>query len=349
MKSKLIQKGCGVNGNTEVLTKNGWKFYYELKIRELIPTLNFKKQLIEFLPIEKISVENCNEEVYNIKNYYLDCILSKEQKVIIKRAVEKQKGSYENRKRWTEWLDWELISIDDLLKTPNKRLVKYKLSGILGNSGISISKARAGLLGWILTDGCIPKRIRNGNPEVSISQSYTANKKKCDKIENLLKESELEYSSKLSNIKINKFNRKKYRMMTFRIFNKSNKWVFDWINSDRTPKWKLLQLKKEELEELYENIMLGDGSKGIELSTQNKRRIDFFRVLCCLIGKRTKLSFGNLTLSEGKKYRTYITQKDNCGLLKNHFKKIHYNGIIWKPKTKNGTFIARHNETIFII
>lgn len=337
-----------VSKDTEILTVNGWKNYNEIKIGDLAPSLNMKSNKIELSSIKNIHKYDYDGEIYNIKNKFIDCILTPEHKMIIKRAIQKQKGSYKNKKRWTEWLDWELISIDDLLKTPNKRLIKHRLNGIIENRGLSIGKSKAGLLGWILTDGCIPKRIRNNNPEISISQSYTANKDKCKKIENLLKDSKVKYSSKLSNTKINNFTGKGYKMMNFRILNESNKWVFDWINNDRTPKWKLLQLKREELEEIYKNIMLGDGSIRQELCTQNKKRIDFFRALCCLIGKRTRLGHGKLTLRKGKKYRTYIVNSNNCNLLKSHIKKIKYKGIVWCPETKNATFIAKRNETIFI-
>ena len=126
----------------------------------------------------------------------------------------------------------------------------------------------------------------------------------------------------------------------------NNNWIWEWVNKDKTPKYKMLQLKTEELQELYKCIMMGDGTRNNELSEQNKQRIDFFRALCALLGYRTLLSS---KIQRGKSYfRTYITQKDNCEIYPNQIKIKKQNGKFWCPEIENHTWIAKSNEAIFI-
>jgi len=65
------------------------------------------------------------------------------------------------RKNVTQWRDdWELISIKDFLSIKNKRLVKHRLSSF-SDGKLSIGKVRAGILGWIISDGTIKKDAKN--------------------------------------------------------------------------------------------------------------------------------------------------------------------------------------------
>ena len=338
--------------NVEILTLEGWKKYNKLIIGELAPTLNLDTNQIEFKPIKDISVYDCyNEGVFEIKNKYLNYICTIEHKGIFKIAKYRQETINGKRKRWTEWNNWELKKFDELLREKNKRLIKHRISGI-SNGIFSIGKAKAGLLGWILTDGHISKRKNN---EVIISQSLTANKEKCDYIETLLKEAKIAYSNKINTCKANLFNKFNYDMCTFRFLSggnrgkikgRNNDWILEWINKDRTPKYKLLKLKTEELQELYKCMMMGDGSKNQEFTDQNKKRIDFFRALCTLLGYRTFL--GSKIQNNKNYFRTYVIKKDNCELYTKQIKIKKETGKFWCPEIENHTWIAKSNETIFI-
>lgn len=337
----------------QILTPDGWKFHNEIKAGDKVFSYNIKTNQIELEPILKIHRYNVNEDIFKVKNRYLDYLCTPEHKGVFKIAKDKQKDF----KQFTEWGDWELISIEELLARKNKRLVKHRISGIFNEGTNSIGKAKAGLLGWLLTDGCITKDGKN----ISISQSLTANKKKCKYIEKLLIEAQISYSKKEQWCKSG-YRKTPYQMCNFKLLNGGNRglikgtnndWIFDWINKDRTPKYNLLTLKQEELQELYKCIMLGDGTNRKdgyncpELTTQNKARIDFFRALCSILGKRTILGKKQ---QKGKEYfRTYIANKDNCELYINkQITKEYYKGIGFCPETANGTWIAKSNETIFI-
>ena len=338
-----------VSEDTEILTETGWKNYKDLKVnKDKVFSYNLKNSKINLNLLKKINVYNYNGELYQIKNSSIDGLFTTEHKVLVNVNKEKQI----NYKKINSWTGWELIPIKKLVKEKNKRLVKTKLAGNF-EGDLSIGKYKAGILGWLLTDGNI---ARENSPDITISQSLSANKNKCKYLEKLLKGSGLEFSKIIHKETINNFTNKPYTMVTFRLLNggnrgkikgKNNNWIKEWIDfKERTPKWKLLKLKNNELQELYKCIMMGDGTRNQELCTQNEKRINFFRVLCCLLGKRT--SIGTKNQNNKNYHRTYISHKDTCNIQKEDIKKIKYQGKVWCPTTTDGTFIARRNETIFI-
>ena len=342
-----------VSEDAEILTINGWKKHSELRIGEFVFTYNINKDKIEINPLLDISQYNIDEEVFRVKNYCLDYLCTNEHKGVLKIGYEKQK----NNKVFTDWKNWQLLDLNNLMKIKGIRLVKHKISSSY-NGFHSIGKEKAGILGWILTDGNISNR--KNHIEITIFQSYKSNKPKCEYIRNLLIKGKIPFTEK-----------KHGDFICFRLINGGNRgkikgnnhnWIFEWINLDKTPKYSLLSLKKEELEELFKCIMLGDGTsrkdgyKCNELTLQDKRKIDFFRALCCLLGKRTSLGFkkNNLHgyhLDKNKEYyRTYIVERNECNINfdRKDIKKEHFKGIVWCPSTENQTWIAKSNEKIFI-
>jgi hypothetical protein len=348
--------------NAQILTPDGWKYHNEIKAGDNVFTFNIQKNEIELEPILKIHRYDIDEEIFRVKNKYLDYLCTPEHNGVFKIGID----TSEKRVKITKWKEWELMSIEQLLARKNKRLTKHRISGIFNQGTNSIGKAKAGLLGWILTDGNITKDGKG----ITISQSLTANKKKCEYIEKLFQDAQTPYSKYIQQYKISKFHKIPYDICVFRfsgggnrgkIKGTNNDWFWEWINKNRTPKYNLLTLKQEELQELYKCMMLGDGTNRKdgydcnELTTQNKERIDFFRALCSLLGKRTLLRYkknGVNGFSKDKDkiyFRTLLTNKDNCELYPNkQITKEYYKGIGYCPETANKTWIAKSNETIFI-
>lgn len=332
--------------DTEVLSSEGWKKYNQLKLGENIFTLNLTKDEIELKPIRKIHKYDFEGNLIHIKNKFLDFFVTPEHKALVRLSHREGNG---NGRHIEFDYNWKLIEYKDLLGLPNLK-VKHRLAGIK-REGLSIGISKAGLLGWILTDASISKRDKS----IIISQSWSANKDKCMEIKNLLKLSGLSYTEHLRKQK-GGFSKGVKEMMYFRISTKDSKWIFDWINEDRTPKWKLLQLKSEELLAIYNNIMLGDGTRpnerwAGELCTQNLKRIEFFRALCVLINKNTKLvqdRIWNNGYTDKIKWRTHVNNYYECNTFRKEFSEQKYKGIVWCPETINQTVIARSNDKVFI-
>ncbi|MEM4260852.1 MAG: hypothetical protein QXG00_06450 [Candidatus Woesearchaeota archaeon] len=341
----------------EILTLEGWKKYTEIKEQDEIFSYNLEKDILEIKPIDKIYIYNFDGELNCIKNRYLDYSCTDEHKGVFKIAHSNQKDF----KRYTFWEKWKLISFKELSEMKNIRLIKHRISGIY-NGKLSIGKEKAGILGWILTDGHI--NYFNNHKEITISQSLDANRNKVEYLENLFKNGNIPYTKTIKS-HIGRYSKGKPSfLVNFQILKggnhssnpekmgKNHDWIWEWIEKDRTPKWKLLNLKNEELQELWKGMMMGDGTsrKGgylcNEFCNQNPKRIEFFRILSCLLGKRT---LRGIKKQNGKEYsRIYITEKDNCELYPKQIQKEKYKGKIWCISNENETFIVKSNEKIFI-
>ena len=329
-----------VSEDTEILTLNGWKKYNELKIGEKVFNYNLKKDIIELTPLLKIFKYKYQGIMYNLKNRYIDSLVSPEHKNIFKIAMVKQF----DYKRWTAWRNkWELLTISELLTIPNKRLIKILVGNkYKGNKHIKNEKAY--LLGLILTDGNIHIKKTSKYCNITIAQSLTANPNNCIKIEHILQKSGLKYSNHKQKYNINKFTGRPYRMQVFRILKGSQNWIWKYLTKNNEPILStILQLKKSNLKEIFNAMMLADGSRQ-EFCDQNPKTIELLRIIAVLLGYRTLSSKNN---SENK-YRTYISYKNNCNVYLNQIQKINYKGIIWCPSTKNKTWIAKRNNKIFI-
>ena len=323
-----------VSEDTEMLTLSGWKKYKDIHKGEEAFSYNIKTDKL------------VQDKIYNIHSYkfkgklnkfitkYIDFMGTNEHHHIFKIA----KGLQLKNKRFNQWDGWELITVQKFLETKNKVLAKCK-HGARFNGKNSIGIPKAFLLGLILTDGSINNRRKS--TEITISQSLSANKHKCEKIQKMLTESRLKFSALPQKPQINNFSGEMYQMMTFRIFRESQDWIFKYITKNRQLTKEILNLKQEELKAVFDGLMLGDGSRNSEFCDQQKNIIELFQTLCILLGYRTYLT-------KDKKYRTYISYRDNSNITPKHISKQHYNGIVWCPTTKNGTWIARRNRKVFI-
>ncbi len=345
-----------VSEDTKVLTVNGWKTNKEIKDGDEIYSYNLDKNLIEKDKINKINIFPFSGDAYHFKTGHLDLLCTPEHNSIFKVAHYKQISKSPSKFK-TEWEDFKLSTAHDILKTKNIRLLKHKTSSLYDGEE-SIGMAKASLIGWILTDGYISKK-----GQISISQSFSANPHKCRIIEEVLDASGVKYSKKMQKVAINTLNKKEYQMIQFNIlkntshgnrsgFIPDHEWIYKYITKDLIPRYNLLNLEKNELLALYYAIMLGDGERqGMELCMQDEYKLEFFRTLCCFIGKTAITNLGQHNLKEKgqMKFRTYITNKTDTNIiLKKDFKKISYKGNMWCPTTRNGTWIAQRNGRVFI-
>ena len=326
--------------DSEVLTVDGWKSYNELKVGTKIFTYNIDKDIIELLPTTKVNVYDIeDEELVHIKNRYIDALITKEHNNVVNVCVEK----YKDKKSFDVWKGWELLTYDDICKIPNKRGIKFKTSSYKFE-GKSIGRTMSGIIGWILSDAT--KNKKNG--AITIFQSLTANEKKCEIIEELLIDSKIPFTKKIDKPRVNNLNGKTHTMVIFH-FNVIESKRFDkYITKDRKPKWSLLELPYEELLAIYNNMMLGDGTRNQEYTCQDKEMIDFFCALCSLIGKRVILCKGIHNHTGLEKCRTYVSDNTTANIYKKQVTMEKHTGKVWCPSTKNGTFICRRNENVYI-
>jgi ribonucleoside-triphosphate reductase len=117
------------------------------------------------------------------------------------------------------------------------------------------------------------------------------------------------------------------------------------------PKKEIYKLSKSELEYIFKGLILGDGCKQnyncIEFRGQEPEIIEMLQTICCLLGYRSTLS-----KDDRGYFRLYICKRNyyqiNKNNLKTNLKLVNYNGIVWCPQTKNLTFLAKRNNSIFL-
>ncbi len=202
-----------VDEDCEILTINGWRRYNEISVGDNIFSYNIEKDIIEKDIIEKINTYTFDGYLNRIKNNYLDYLFTDEHKL----PLNILKGKQVNGKNNDYWLNEQLLNIKELAKIKNKRSIKHKLSSCYDGE-LSIGKSRAGILGWILTDGSISKRK---HPSISISQSISANKEKVNYIEKLLKNGDIPFTKTICNPKCT-FSNKNMLIANFQILKGGN-------------------------------------------------------------------------------------------------------------------------------
>jgi integrase len=321
-----------VSSDTEILTINGWKKYNELKKGDLHFSFNIITNKIEIIPLQDINIYNYNNKIYQVKSRDIDLLMTPEHKSFC--SILLNHGS----KYGYERLSWQLKPIEEIINFKAFFSWRALLSG--KTTGIKkINNYFTSILGWILTDGHIAHK--KYGCDITISQSLSANAKKCAILEEHLIKSKLYFTKNIQKEKIGGYTKRPHQMIIFRIRTKSHKKIFKWLNKNNTPKNELLLLSYNNLKYLFNSMMLADGCRGNEFCDQNPINIEFLRIIANLINYHTNYKFQ-------KKHRTYIHHKNYCTLYKKHIKLIDYNGVVWCPQNKNQTWIAKRNNKISI-
>lgn len=319
-----------VDEDTEILTKNGWKSHKSISENNEIATFHTNSETIHYHKPYSIHKYDYNGKMYRIENKWIDQLVTPNHRVLLKY----RRSEYKNKDE-----EWGYQRADSI--TPHSGV-------IIPNSGeyngeLDISKEKAELLGWIITEGS------NNNGSVKIWQSQSANPKKVSRIRNLLQETSQNFNE-LTRSREREYGKSVECNFAINKTMNDNSWIWKWLNDDLTPKWKLLHVNKKSLRGLYEGLVEGDGHKhedGKHTFVQyDKYTNEWFRVLCAHIGKRTTFWNGD------QRMQTNITHQNFSNIHSNSFKDTvytqDYNGIVWCPQVPNTNFIARRNGKIYI-
>jgi carbamoyltransferase len=255
---KVKHREC-YDEKTEILTRDGWKFFSELKKNEEVATLNPKNNELEYQRIEKKVKHNYTGNMVHFKNKRIDLMVTPDHKVWAKHITNHQKGhAYEKK--------FTLIYANDLLgKEHVQRKAIHKWSG-KEKEHFSLPKIRKSkydprpqinrismdlwleFLGYYLSEGSIT--YHEGHYRIYIAQSKHS--KYYRRIEMCLN-------------KIAKWN---YNVGCFRLCHKQ---LFEYLSqfgkaNDKFIPRELLELSERQLRILFGALMCGDGtSRGKQL------------------------------------------------------------------------------------
>lgn len=336
-----------VSEDTEILSLDGWKKMGDLKKGDGVFSFDTKTNHIKddvVIVVHEYKLNN--ETVISICNDKTDQLITSNHRVLAKKCRKKKKLAGKGRKRaWEE--KYRYIKAFDLIPlTSLKGAIEYRIpvSGLY-DGDLSVGDDVAELIGWFLSDGCIPPRKSNRS---YITQSKPDTLKELRKLLNRLSKAGLHYRE---------WSRKKGKRKNgddyfdehrFYISNNDQimKGIIDLIPG-RLPSNRLFRLKLSEKNRLLRGIFLGDGSKNVFTNQYNavhetrKEFQDWFQTMAHLSGYRCRLG-NNGEYSNISKRQTV----DIYG--KRHIKELKYTGKVWSITTTRSNYIAKRNGKVFI-
>ena len=313
-----------VDEETEVLTKDGWKKYYQLTKDDIIATLNVEKDQIEFLKIESLNVFDYEGKMIYLKNRKVEQLVTPNHRVL------RQKFNYKNNK-------YEFNFAKDIKKFKTRIIIP--LSGKTASTK-KIDDNLIKLAAWIVAEGSFDR----GNIRIFKSTKYPEKIKEIRTILTNLGYSFSEYVRKKEDISkhpsyINgHLVKHNYDIVSFVIHKESSNEIKKLLVREKKIPNFIKDLSSEQIKLFIDTYLNLDGDKKsrIYVNEYNKDQLQALCALCnygCTARKK-----GTCWVVRITKPVAHITQ----------VKEVNYKGKVWCPTTKNGTFVARRNEKIFI-
>ncbi len=230
---------------TRLLTIQGYKNYNEIKVGDLIPTLNLDTLTVEYQPIQKIII-NPVERIYGFKTQTSEGEFSSNHKLLVSPC--NQRFSPKALKKIECEKLWKRKSYFNVPSAIKSNITDYK-----------IHTNWLKLLGWIYTDGGINKYCNS----ISI---YQSKKENLPIIRNLLNSLNIKYKETIRHKKTIKILGKTIKsQLPAHIFyipapyGRKIKEKLQLINKTDVPNW-LYYLSDKQMNILCHEMILGDGA-----------------------------------------------------------------------------------------
>jgi UDP-glucuronate decarboxylase len=337
--------------DTEILTKNGWKFFYELAKNDELTTLN-KRGAIEYHKPKEIIKQEYKGQLISFKNHQCDLLVTPNHKMC---ARKRGREEFELLSA-TEKINWnrtQMLKVADY-DAPDQEWFYFPKDIDRRNSKTPVVKRIKmddwlEFFGYYITEGCVSirkrARIVNGKKylisdfRVLIAQSESKNKKNYDKIKKLL--------SRLPFNFVDSFDHQ------FCITNKqlaNYLLVFGKSDKKYIPR-ELLNISKRQLKILFEAMMLGDGNKdGDTYYSNSLRLINDFQELLLKIGYAGN-AVGRDNRKEKPVYSIHILNRFNQKYRTptySHSSRQNYKGFVYCVNVPNHiVYIRRKGKALF--
>jgi len=330
----VMIKGHCFSEDTEILTTDGWKFYYEISPNEEVLTFNTKNELAEWQQIDaKYVYEDKFNEIYSFQGRATDFCVTGDHRIIVKRGDKK--------KRWGE------ITANDLLKLNSSVIVPT--SGKSGLSDYPIDDNMVRLIGWIVSEG----HFRSYGP-IQLFQ----NADNAYKISDILDALGIKYTTYLRKFKGRKFNDsitgKEYQTqndnITFYIGTKEVHKIKEYIISKNLPKI-AFNFSDRQFDILLNALVSGDGNwnKGKRSGfyyTNSSDISDTLQALCISHGWRCSIA-----LRRNNQFVVSFAKYKQKALFKKHmiYTTIDNPKTVWCVSVPNGTVFVRRNGKAIVL
>ncbi len=328
---KIIGAHC-LTPKHEVLTKQGFKTYKELKEGDLVLSLKRNTEILEWKPIERILIREYSGQMFSFKSNCHQSKVTPNHTIIY----------YDRNNKFKEKL---VKNIPYTIKIP--------VSGKQNGTNTSISTDFLKLIAWVITEGIIPKDRK----DIHITQSKI-NEPNILEIKQVLKNLNIPYKVYEYKGRKNKVNEQDW--INIWISAKHSKKVRDYLSNYKhhIPEEILYNSSLKEKEDFFDVLIKGDGwiykvgnFINYGFATKSHKLATDFSVLCSLIGKRANINKRIRTLN-GKKFVGYeigvCNRNSVCLNKKNNYSEENYSGTVFDLCVKdNHNFFVRNSDRFF--
>ena len=346
-----INRAC-YSEDTETLTDNGWKMYYDITEDDKIATLNPENNMLEFhKPNESIYLYDYSGPMYHFKSSNVDVMVTPEHKMWIN--TDRNKIDATDKNTWkkveaknvpsqfrflgqSDWngLESEYVTIPAVEKLSHKIPVKVPEKTYKTDLWLEF-------LGYMLSEGCVFEG-KTGQYLLNISQKKEKN---INKIQTILDQLEIIHTLTISKDGTHRWqfaNKQLHTYLKAEIGTKSF--------TKRIPKW-IKNLSKRQLSILFDALMLGDGtyskrhknSTSMAYYTNSKILADDVQEIAIKLGYRAIVTNGS------RCFRVLMQQGTNYQLRKDkNLNLIDYTGKVYCFNVPNHLFFVRRNGRVSI-
>lgn len=310
-----------VDEETECLSQRGWRRGCDLKVGDRILTMNPGTRVLEWADVERVYRALSSGPMVRVAGRHIDMLVTPDHRWLA---------------HWRYGDRWEWVETKDLKASHSIPLTAKP--GMPEENGLSDDLLR--VLGWSVTDGSYHRdrgRRRDRIKEIVIGQLASA--PECQEIRAALRGAGARWSE--------------HRTGKMQLFNVGGS-VKDRIVGlapDRCIRWDVIASLSGRQAELLRDVMLaGDGSVARRVGRSDPwvfsqsigPRLDVFQAITALSGKAS-YQHPVATSGFGKKPVGTVTVKQMARVQWGHQKPrtANYEGCVWCPTTKNGTFVAR--------
>ena len=316
--------GC-YSKDTQVLTNEGWKYFYELNKNEKIMQFDKDKNELSWVKPLNYFEYDIDDEMVLLENRHTSQLITKDHKVVcdMKKNHKQYKGKY-------DYIEAQNILKSDCVKLP---LASY----YYGN----LNYEYAYMVGWWLTDAW---KHKDGKACMFSQSKPKALEKLRIELERLKTLGKCNYSEYIKQPKSDKHNPEH----TFYVTGELADYLLTNFSS-REFKEEFIELNKQSKELLLQGLMDGDGSaRNNEYSkvfwSQKVSRNDILSALLTTMGYRNYISYS------GRHKGVIFNIAHNTTEIQFKHKKpnIKYIGKVYCLQTETGAFVVRRNGKPFI-
>lgn len=341
-------KAC-YSSDTETLTQNGWKYYWDVDKNDLIGTYNSINGKLEFeKPIGDIYLYDYNGEMIHFNNRTIDILVTPDHRMYCKEFRREKFGIVK-----AEEINWGRTAFEHAVDWDGKecgyftlKQVKYENSfkkKNVGDRNIPMDKWLK-LLGYILSEGCViccPSVKNQYGLHISQRKDYVRDKIK-------------DFMDSITEFKvIEKPHGQDKDALIWYIYDKSlHTYLMENTGNnshDKRIPLEFRSLPKRQLQILFDALMDGDGSYDKRI---NRKSMCYYTASRELAGNvqeiAIKLGYNSMIINGTRCFRVLISHRNIVTIGKDKIFREHYKGKVYCFNVPNHLFLTRRNGKVAI-